>query len=198
MQANIQVFQRVLDPRDNQTGGGAASAIAAAMGASLVAMVARLSIGRKDMPYADGRYQELDTESQALSQALFDGARADSQAFDEVMEAYRLPKAAEPEKDARSSAIQAAMIRATRVPLENAGLALQALDFCRLLQGRSNPNAASDLECAWLLARAGLLGFLSNAHINLASLRQDTEETQNLLSRFQALSDQARGLGDWA
>ncbi len=197
MDANLQVFLRVLDPQDNQTGGGAASAIAAAMAASLVGMVARLSAGRKDMPYSPERYLEIDTGAQALSQALFDGAKADAQAFDQVMASYRMSKATAAEKAARSAAIQAAMDQATQVPLENAELARQVLDFCRSLQERSNPNAASDLECAWLLARAGLLGFLSNAQINLDSLKPELDSTKSLRTRFRVMMDQALGLGEW-
>lgn len=166
-------FLRILDPTDNVTGGGAASAVAGAMAASLVGMVARISIGKKNMPDPDSHYQELDTQAQTLSLELLAGADRDSQAFDQVMAAYRLPKTTGEEKSARRQAIQNAMAHATRVPLANARGCAQALAYCARLEGRSNPNAASDLECARFLALAGLRGALSNAQINIASIEDE-------------------------
>ncbi len=189
MDENILAFHRVLDPADNQTGGGAASAVAGAMAASLVGMVARVSVGKKNMPEPDAVYQEIDQAAQALAEQLLAGSNADSAAFDRVMEAYRLPKTTDAEKQARSLAIEQAMQQATQTPLDNARLCTQALTLAAQLQGRSNPNAASDLECAIFLGRAGLQGALSNARINLPALKDAAaaarmSETYAALVRF--------------
>jgi formiminotetrahydrofolate cyclodeaminase len=170
MNENLIAFLRVLDPEDNQTGGGAASAISSAMAAALVGMVARLSIGRKGME-PQAYYQEIDTEAQELAAALFLGAGADSEAFDEVMAAYRMPKDTLEAQSGRTAAIQKAIIHATRVPLNNATRSARTLELCEKLYQRSNPNAASDLDCARYLAEAGLKGSLSNVEINLDSIK---------------------------
>jgi methenyltetrahydrofolate cyclohydrolase len=167
-------FTRVLDPADNATGGGAASAVAGAMAAALVGMVARVSVGKKTMHEPDAFYQNIDAQAQALSNALLDGSNADSAAFDRVMDAFRLPKATDEEKTARSATIQQATIGATETPLQNAENCARALALAAQLEGRSNINAASDLECAIFLATAGLKGALSNAEINIGSIKDES------------------------
>ncbi len=170
MGENVEAFLRLLDPADNSTGGGTASAVAGAMAAALVAMVARLSIGKEGLE-AKSFYRELSTEAEALSGELLEGGREDSDAFMAVRSAYRLAKDTDEEKSARREAIQQAMLQAARVPLANMERCWRVLELAMRLQGRSNPNAASDLECALHLARAGLLGCADNVEINLPAIK---------------------------
>jgi len=192
MDHNLTAIQRVLDPEDNQTGGGAASAVAGAMGAALIGMVARLSIGRKDLE-PEVYYRQIDAEAQTLAANLIDGGQADSEAFDAVMAAYQAPKDTPDTKASRSRAIQQAMIHATEVPLANAHWNARGLALWGKLSGRSNPNAASDLDCALYLLRAGLLGALSNIRINLKLIKdeqvvnqisQDIHTLEDILDRY--------------
>ena len=170
MDENLTAFMKVLDSQDNTTGGGTASAIAGAMAGGLVGMVARLSIGKEGMEPEDF-YLEAAAKAETLSMTLFDGASADSLAFEGVRNAFRLPKETGVEKDARTAAVQAAWVQAARVPLNNAKACAQVLDLAAHLQGRFNLNAASDLDCARLLARAGLLGCVANVEINLPAIK---------------------------
>jgi formiminotetrahydrofolate cyclodeaminase len=185
MNENIEAFLRVLDPVDNSTGGGTASALAGAMAAALVAMVARLSIGKEGLE-AEAFYRELGAEAQVLSDELLDGGREDSQAFMDVRAAYKLPKQTDEQKTARRQAIQRAMIQATRVPLANMERCWRVLELGLQLRGRSNPNAASDLECALHLARAGLLGCADNVKINLPGIK-DQQVAAELAERARSL-----------
>ncbi len=189
MDKNIEAFLRVLDPADNSTGGGTASAIAGAMAAALVAMVARLSMGKEAME-ADGYYREVSSQAEALSSELFTGGREDSEAFDAVRAAYKLPKDTSEQKAERSQSIQQAMIHAARVPLANADRCRRVLELCAQLRGRSNPNAASDLACAGHLARAGLLGCVANVEINVSAIKD-----RGLAAE---LSERAQALRQWA
>ena len=173
MDDKLTAFLRVIDEEDNATGGGAASAVAGAMAASLVGMVARLSVGKKNMPYEDGEYATVNEQAQRLSAELFSGSNADSSAFDAVMTAFRLPKATEDEKAIRSRAIQEATVGATEVPMQNAERCATVLKLAHQLTGKSNVNAASDLECAVFLAEAGLKGALSNAEINISGIKDE-------------------------
>jgi formiminotetrahydrofolate cyclodeaminase len=185
MNENIEAFLRVLDPVDNSTGGGTASALAGAMAAALVAMVARLSIGKEGLE-AEAFYRELGAEAQVLSDELLNGGREDSRAFMAVRAAYRLPKQTDDQKIARRQAIQRAMIQATRVPLANMERCWRVLELGLQLRGRSNPNAASDLECALHLARAGLLGCADNVKINLPGIK-DQQVAAELAERARSL-----------
>lgn len=169
---NITTFLRVLDPTDNSTGGGSAAAIAGSMAAALAAMVARLSLSGAGGE-ANDYYLPIAQAGAALAQALAAGATEDAQSFDAVLAAYRLPKATDDEKAARTAAIQAAMTHATRVPLRNAELCAEALALAARLAGRSNPRALSDLQAAGHLAHAGLLGCLANVDINLPGVKDE-------------------------
>ena len=171
--AQVAAFLRVLDPADNSTGGGTASAVAGAMAAGLAAMVARLSLGGGG-PEADEYYSPIVQEGEALAQALMAGGEEDARSFDAVMAAYRLPKTTDEEKSARTGAIRAAMAYATRVPLRNAEQCAAVLDLVAQLDGRSNQRALSDLQSAGYLARAGLAGCLANVDINLPGVKDET------------------------
>lgn len=165
-------FLRVLDPADNSTGGGSASAIAGGMAAALAAMVARLSVnGAGSAP--DDYYLPIAQAGADLMRALMTGADEDAQSFDAVMAGYRLPKATDAEKSARTAAIRTAMAHATRVPLRNAELCAEVLALVARLDGHANPRALSDLQSAGYLARAGLLGCLANVDINLPGVKDE-------------------------
>jgi methenyltetrahydrofolate cyclohydrolase len=184
-------FWKVLDPADNTTGGGSASAIAGAMAAALVAMVGRLS--RSKAGAADPSfYDETCAAAEDLSRALLDGSRDDSQAFEGVRAAFGLPKGTDEEKQARLDAIQAAWLRAARVPLDNAERCAAVLNLAHRLEGRSNPNVASDLACALHLAHAGMLGCIENVKINLPAIR-DPQAAGVLSERLQALANTIGG-----
>jgi formiminotetrahydrofolate cyclodeaminase len=183
---NIVTFQKILNPNDNSTGGGTASAVAGAMAAALVAMVARLSIGRTGSKEASF-YQTLISEAERLSAELFTGSRKDSEAFAHVMASFRMPKETEKQQTVRRQAIDEAMLTATRVPLINAEKCRQILDLKQKLEKHMNPNAASDLECAGYLARAGLLGCLANVKINLPGLKNESQ-AEKIAKRVEALS----------
>jgi len=189
MDENVGTFLRTLDPIDTSTGGGAASAIAGAMGAALVAMVARLSIGKEGM-LEESFYQGVSSEAEDLASKLFRGGREDELAFACIRAAYRLPKDSEEQKTERREAIQVAMIQAARVPLSNAERCGRVLDLCTQLQGCSNPNASSDLECAGHLARAGVLGCVANVLINVPSIKDETTSAE-LVARAHAAQKSA-------
>ncbi len=170
MDEALAAFLKVLDPEDNSTGGGTASAVAGAMAAALVSMVARLSLGKPGMEN-ESFYLEISQKAEELSRRLYRGGAADSRAFEAIRAAYRLPKAPPAEKEKRLTAIQEAIREAARIPLENAEACREVLALVERLRTRFNESAASDLECAGYLARAGLSGCLANVEINLHSLK---------------------------
>jgi len=169
---DIAAFLKVVDPEDDQTGGGTASAVAGAMAAGLAGMVSRLSIGRDGME-PEAYYREIDAEAQVLTASLLRGGRQDSEAFGAVMRAFTLPKCTDQEKTARSAAIQDGMVGAAKVPLENAERCSLVVGLVRRLKGRSNQNAASDLAVAGALARTALEGCLANVAINVESIKDE-------------------------
>jgi len=151
-------------------GGGSAAALAGAMGAALVSMVCRLTIGKKRFADVEDELRSVLEEAEALRARLTDLADADTQAFDRVMEAYRLSKATKEEQSARQVAIQAALQGATQVPLETARACATIVKLVAQAIARINPNAVSDAGAAALLAEAGLRAAQLNVAINLGAI----------------------------
>ncbi|TFG65151.1 MAG: hypothetical protein E4H28_04495 [Gemmatimonadales bacterium] len=168
----IEAFLKVIDPDDNATGGGTASAAAGAMAAGLAGMVARVSKGKPGLE-PDPFYDEIDRAARRLAQLLLEGGRRDSEAFGQVMSAYRLPKSTEVEKEVRSAAIQQGLEGATAVPLENGEHCAEVLVLVSRLTPRHNSNATSDLDVSRRLAIAALEGCIDNVEINLGSLKNE-------------------------
>jgi formiminotetrahydrofolate cyclodeaminase len=187
----IEAFLQVLDPNDNSTGGGTASALAGAMAAALAAMVARLSLG-KGLDASEAAYRQVSATGETLAAELATGAAQDAEAFAAVKAAYRQPRETVEQKAARAQAIQAAMINAARVPLRNAGLCVRVLELVGLLEGRSNLDALSDLQCSGYLAQAGLEGCLANVAINLPVIK-DPAIVSDINQQVQTLRALARG-----
>ena len=100
-------------------------------------------------------------------------ADEDSDAFDSVMESFRLSKDTDEEKEIRRNAIRAATLTATEKPFETAQLALELLELLPELASKGNANAVSDVGVAGLLASAACKGALFNVDINLGSLPEE-------------------------
>ena len=154
-------------------GGGSVSALSAAQGVGLVAMVADLTIGREK--YAE--YEEVckvaKEEALKLYSAFIEGIDKDTEAFNKVSAAYKLPKNTDEEKAARSAAIREANVGATEVPFETVKLCLDGLKITETMVGKSNPNAASDLGVAALNLLSGIRGAWLNVKINLPGIKDE-------------------------
>jgi formiminotetrahydrofolate cyclodeaminase len=151
-------------------GGGSASALAGATGAALLAMVAAMPKNRAAEAEDAGLLQAAGTRCGRFSEALLDLVDKDSEAYEAVVAAYRLPKASDEEKAARKAAIQAAMKRAAETPLDTMRHAAGALEASAAVARLGNANASSDVAVAIELLSAAVRGARANVEINLASL----------------------------
>ncbi len=106
------------------------------------------------------------------------GGREDSEAFGAVMRSFTMPKCTEDEISARTAAIRAAMVEATRVPLENAQRCVRVLELADRVLAKFNENAASDLACARSLACTGAEGCLENVEINLPGVKDEQAKAE--------------------
>lgn len=154
---------------DPTPGGGSAAALSGATGAALVAMVCAMPKTRTGAPEERAR---LDTalgwarEASSRLRALVD---EDSEAFDGVMAAYRMPKATDEEKAQRKKAVARALSQATQVPVRTGEACLVVLRAAVEAAAHGNPNALSDARTGGALAWAGLLGAAENVRINAGS-----------------------------
>jgi formiminotetrahydrofolate cyclodeaminase len=166
----IDDFVERLASSEPVPGGGSASAIAGALAASLLAMVCRLSLDRpKYEPYRAGIERALAVADRARRK-LIGLADDDARAYAGFIEARRLPKETPEEQGVRDAASRAAARRSSEAPLEVVRECARLMESIGSVAGRSNLNAASDLEVASRLSDAAARGAAANVLINLPSV----------------------------
>ncbi len=175
-------------------GGGSAAAFAGAMGAALVAMVARLTVGKKKYSDVEGRMQEITSRADILRDALHKAVTLDSQAFDAVMAAFRMPKKSAQEKATRAEEIERATHVAAEVPLQVCRDAVEVLALAAEVAEKGNKNALSDAGSAGSMANACLQAAGLNVKINAGSV-SDREAAQSWLDELAQLESQAAQAG---
>lgn len=151
-------------------GGGSVAALSAAQAAALVAMVANLTVDKKGHEAVQDRIKDLAEQAQDLKDACLDAIDLDTAAFNEVMNAFGLPKATPAQTKERDLAIAAATRGATRIPLAVLGRVPAILDLAAEIARIGNQNSLSDAGVAVLCAAAGAEGAYYNVLINLAQL----------------------------
>ncbi|SFV26793.1 cyclodeaminase/cyclohydrolase family protein [Hyphomicrobium facile] len=154
-------------------GGGSVAALSGALAASLVAMVCRLSIGRKEyQPYANTLTDTLE-KTEALAASLLRRVDLDAEAFAGVMAAFGMPKDTDDEKQIRAAEIQRAYKEAVQSPLMIARECRDVVFFANKIVGKANANAIGDLGVAGQQALAGLEGAIMNVQINLPPIKDE-------------------------
>jgi formiminotetrahydrofolate cyclodeaminase len=156
---------------DPTPGGGSASALAGALGASLLAMVAVLPKSRAATEEDAQRLKAAGDRCTALAAELESLVDRDAGAYELVMSAYRKPKTSDEEKAARSAAIQGAMREAIAAPLAVMRACAAAAEQGVVVATLGNPSASSDVQVGLELLGAGLRGARLNVEINLGSVK---------------------------
>lgn len=152
-------------------GGGSASALAGAVGASLLAMVAGIPKPRAATDQDAGALARAGSRCGELSTGLERLIDRDSEAYETVVAAYRLPKTSADEKAVRSARIQDALRAAIDAPLAVMRACAEALDEAAVIAAYGNRNASSDVQVGLELLAAGLRGAKVNVDINLDSVK---------------------------
>jgi formiminotetrahydrofolate cyclodeaminase len=183
-------FLESLSSSSPTPGGGSVAAVAGATGASLTAMVARLTVGREGFEPVEARMREIEALADAEREAFLRLADRDAAAFDSVMAAFKMPKSTEEEKSTRSAAIQTAFVGAAEVPLEVARRSVALLRVAHEVIEEGNPDAASDGLSAAASLFAATLCALANVEINAGSIK-DGSMADALRSESRALDEEA-------
>lgn len=168
---NLRRFAEETASESPAPGGGSIAAYCGALGASLVTMVANLSAHKRGW---DARWEEFSDVAEAgmaLHKQLLALVDADTTAFNQIMEAYGLPKHDEAAKLARAEAIESATRHAIDVPMQVARTAAAVLPWAAEMVERGNPNSVTDAGVGALAARTAVLGALLNAQVNAKDLK---------------------------
>jgi glutamate formiminotransferase / formiminotetrahydrofolate cyclodeaminase len=188
--ATTETFLDDLASSNPTPGGGSAAAYAGAMAASLVEMVARVTLGKKKYADVEPQMQAIIPAAARLRGELLAAVAEDSAAFEAVMAAFRLSKDTPTDQDVRVKAIDAATLNAARVPLDVMRRLVEVLHLAAQAAESGNLNAITDAGSGAELAQAALRAASLNVRVNLASLKDHTG-TGSLWDDLQTLQDKA-------
>jgi len=167
---SLQAFSEALASDAPTPGGGSAAAVAASLAAALVCMVTRLSQGRpRYAAFEQTHARALETAEQSR-QRFLELADEDAAAYSALVQARRAPRSTDAERAARDAAVRQAAHQAARVPLLVVRECYALMDHVDRLAGRSNLNAASDLDVAARLLESAARGAGANVIVNLPAI----------------------------
>lgn len=190
---DLKAFANETASESMTPGGGSISAYVAALGVSLGTMVANLSSHKRGW---DDRWEEFSNYAvtgQQLKNQLLAMVDEDTNSFNGIISAMRLPKGTKAEKEARKAAIQAATKYATEVPFRVMELTLKTFDVIKAMAEIGNPSSVTDAGVGALCARAAIRGAFMNVRVNASGLK-DEGFVADILTKGKAIEDKAAAL----
>jgi len=175
-------------------GGGSVSAFAGSLAAGLASMVAALSHEKKEYLDIKPMMEEIGLEAQRLKNKLHFFIDEDTNAFNKILSARRLPASTDEEKMHRSEAILDADIYAIEIPLRVAETSISVLKLAEKLIHEGNPNSVSDAGVAGETALAAVRGACMNVLINLAGFSGESSFAEDTAGRTEKLISEAEAL----
>ncbi len=167
---NLDEFADELSINSPAPGGGSASAYAGALASSLVSMVTNLSYGNKKYLSKNDVYEEIGVKAQEYKDKLLRLVDSDTDAFNDIMTAFRLPRKTDNEIKYREKAIETATKFAIDIPFEVMKTSLDCLKLSKKIAKIGNINSLSDAGVASELSYASIKGAYLNVLINLMTI----------------------------
>lgn len=168
--SSIATFLEELSGATPTPGGGSAAGLTGSIAASLVAMVAGLTIGKKAYQPVEAEMHAVLAEAIRLRDELRELVDRDSDAFNKVMIASKLPRQTDTERHARQEQLQVALKHATEIPYQTASRCYRALELAEIVVTKGNKHALSDGGAAACLAEGALQAALLNVAVNVAAI----------------------------
>ena len=169
-------------------GGGSIAALSGAIAASLSEMVAHLTIGKKGYEVLEEEMQDIAKDAFRYRKRLIRTIDKDSDAYNSVMAAFKLPKGTEQEQNNRKGAIQETLKNAALVPLDVARDAFKIIELAGKVVKKGNKNAVTDAAVAVMMARTAALSALYNVKINLVSIK-DTDFVEEITEEIKHMEN---------
>ncbi|MCW3786680.1 glutamate formimidoyltransferase [Plebeiibacterium sediminum] len=169
-------------------GGGSVSAYLGAIGAALGTMVANLSSHKRGWDHRAGEFSDWAEKGKCFHDELLKMVDKDTEAFNQIMEAFQLPKGTEEEINNRKVAIEEATKNAILIPFNTMKLCYESMEVMQKMVEIGNPNSITDAGVGAISARGGVLGAWLNVKINAKDL-QDKAFVADILSKGQEIVD---------
>jgi len=180
----IRQFVDELSTDSPAPGGGSAAALSGSIAAGLVAMVANLTVGKKGYESVFDEMKNISVSAQKLKDELLLLVDEDTNAFNKLMEAARLPKKSEEEINKRNKLIEETTLYASEVPLRTMEKSFEVLSLAKIVSEKGNKNSNSDAGVAILLSRSAIKGGAMNVEINLKEL-QESEQKKSIQNKME-------------
>ncbi len=174
-------------------GGGSVAAYVGSLSAALGTMVANLSAHKRGWDDRWEEFSEYAVRGEELKNELLDLVDKDTDAFNLIIEAFRMPKNSDEEKSKRSQAIQEATKVAILTPLDTMRVSLEAMKLCAEMLEKGLSSSMSDAAVGVLCARTGVIGAELNVRINLGDLK-DEQFKEKVLAESQEIRTAAEAL----
>ncbi len=172
-------------------GGGSIAALAGALGASLSSMVSNLTANRRGGEDIDNLLIEAADKCQEIKHNLVKAVDADTDAFNEYMDAKRLPNKTEEDKKKRSNAMLQGLKNAVLVPLKTAEESAKVIEISETVAKIGNPNSITDVGVGTQMAYSGVLGGIYNVLINLKDI-DDKEYCDDMRMKCESLKSKSK------
>lgn len=169
----IAEFVDAIASKTPSPGGGSVAALSGALSAGLVSMVCQLTIDKKGYEDVNEEMKKILKEARELQKELLNLVDEDAKVYYKVVDAFKLPKNTEEERNIRSKEIQEALKKAAAIPLNCAKNCQKVMELAKFLTKRGNVNAISDSGVAAAMANSGIFGAALNVKINLISINDE-------------------------
>jgi len=195
IELNLREFANELSSDSPAPGGGSTAALCGSLSASLSAMVSNLTVGKKGYEEVQDKVKSLAESGQGIKDDLLRAIDQDTQAFNQVIAAFRLNRKTKEQKAKRIATIEDATKEATLIPFEVMEKCVSALKLAKEVALTGNKNSISDAGVAGLTAQAGAEGAYYNVMINLPEIN-DKEFRSDISTKAIGLKETALKLGN--
>ena len=190
---SVSEFMDILSEGTPTPGGGSVSALAGSLSMALTSMVSNLSFQKKGLENNKSQYTLIGDLCQQYKKRMLELIELDALAYDEVINAFRLPKKNEKDIKIRKKAINVATIHAANIPLNILELSINWLNQINKMVSISNPNSISDLGVANYMAFSASQGAYMNVLIN-ANDFENKSKKREYVDKIDYYSKQAEDL----
>ncbi|MBV9213937.1 MAG: cyclodeaminase/cyclohydrolase family protein [Actinobacteria bacterium] len=188
----VREFSAQLAAKEPTPGGGSAAALAGALGAALVSMVCRYTVGREKYAEVEDAAQRVLARAEGLRADLETAAEADAAAYGSYSRAQSMPRETEAERAERDAALQAALRESTAVPLGVAERCSELLELAAEAAEIGNPYLISDAAVGAEMAAAACASAELNVRLNVGGL-EDAAFAGEIRARLEALAARVGG-----